>query len=65
MTREDMEALICALVTAVFMISLIIIMHSVFGSNENYTEQLNTCAKQHNVYECELIAVPKKGVEHG
>lgn len=33
------------------------------GPGEYYDGLLNACAKQHNVYQCELVAVPKTTTE--
>jgi hypothetical protein len=50
-----------AIVGAVVFFGLIIIGFClggfVYGTDNN--QKLDTCAKQNNVYECEIIAVPK------
>jgi hypothetical protein len=48
-------ALLCffiALVTFLFAISA-------YTESHRYNDITDTCKKQHNIYECELIAVPK------
>jgi hypothetical protein len=33
----------------------------IFGSPNKYERKLRDCARQHNVYACEMVAVPKTG----
>ena len=51
----------------VFFVLLAIVFVSVFFGMyviiSHYTDELKECAKQHNVYECELVAVPVEGGE--
>ena len=44
---------------AFFVVSAAMFLVLVFGGRYH----LSQCAKQHNVYECEYVAVPKEGVE--
>lgn len=41
------------------MLSAIVAMVVAFALSEKGSPMLKTCAKQHNVYDCELVAVPK------
>lgn len=64
MNDEVKDGLLIVLIITALIILCVKILDPHISPDIDYQEKLNTCAKQHNVYECELIAVPKKGVEH-
>lgn len=52
MSGEQSQFLMGAMIMAILLMVAFLL---------EYTKGLSICAKQHNVYACEYVAVPKKG----